>query len=165
MIYFIFKGLHWCLPRTFRKHKSNDPVLWRVKFHHNSWYSIGNNKDEKDLNKLCGISFGKYHEAHHDNSFRIAWLPDEEKGKIRLFLYCYVDGKRITQDLHLRVRTGRRFDIYLNFEKIRNEIYGTVDGVLFRQNLAIDPIDGYFLGFYHGGNLPAKKFISCSISS
>lgn len=164
MRYFILKGFKYSWPKLFGRHKSLKPVYWTVKFNKRCWYQIGSNPDEKDINKLCGVSFGTYKEAHHHYSVRIGWLPDEQPDKIRLFLYSYNGGIRTIKDLNLVVRTGREFDIRFYFNAKRKEVTGSVDHVLFNLDMPVIDRNGYYLGFYHGGNLPAKQFMYCDIS-
>ena len=72
--------------KTFYKQKD---INLKVKFYNSCWYDIsvwGNH-----INKLYG--FGDFN--IHNNSDRIGWRPSIKKNYIDLFIYKYVDGKRI----------------------------------------------------------------------
>jgi hypothetical protein len=70
--------------------------LWRrphfmqvdVMFADDCWYEVTRGVNDQ-LQKLVGYSRGH----HHQNSKRIAWLPDDNVGRFRLYRYDYVKGK------------------------------------------------------------------------
>jgi hypothetical protein len=66
-----------------------DLIAYRVAFTESCRYDIG--RDQGDINKLFGIG---YFPHHHDNSVRIGWNYDIISGKINLFAYWYLEGKR-----------------------------------------------------------------------
>lgn len=89
-VYSISKGDH--RSGTFvSMHFGADSVRYRVYMESSCFYGRQGNIDDLDLNKLCGISFGR----HQQNSLRIGWRPNfDQEGLIELFSYVYVDGKR-----------------------------------------------------------------------
>lgn len=92
----IFKWCHYGFPFPFPKLFFNKKEYYKevdVKFNWSAIYNIGE-KDQMDVNKLFGISYG----LHHSNSDRIGWrnmnFDDVAYNKIELVMYSYVDGKR-----------------------------------------------------------------------
>ena len=62
----------------------------RLSFSDSCWY----NDNDEHINKLVGL----YWNGIHDTSIRIGWnTSDKVEGRIRLFFYCYVHGKRVVE--------------------------------------------------------------------
>ena len=93
-LYLILKG----------KHKSNSPIAFissnqlhfEGMFDESAIYDLGN-KDQLDINKLIGFSFGL--ESHHKNSARIGWRWSIEKNKVELFAYYYLSSERFYEHI------------------------------------------------------------------
>lgn len=151
-------------PPLFGLHLGVKAVQYTITCHESMWYELNqSDKDWQDIHKLCGIGFGLYWKAHHQNSYRIGWRPTFEKGFIQLFHYMYIRGKPVRERL-ITVPVNVEFIIVLKI--IEDEIYiffngipaGSYSGFSDTYNL------GYWLYFTHGGNLPAPQRMSCSIT-
>lgn len=70
-------------------------------------------EDKYDINKLYGVSFSL---DPRDNSIRIGWRYDEEKAKIKIYVYAHYDRSTIIKELG-EVRLGERFLCSLDFIK------------------------------------------------
>jgi hypothetical protein len=75
--YKIKKGDHYASMSVFEKIGA---MGWKVKsvslkfiFRPECWWAPPRNNDDLDLNKLAGIGYGM---NHHQNSVRLAWVPD-----------------------------------------------------------------------------------------
>lgn len=68
---------------------------WVVKFDESCRYDLRND-DQFDTNKLVGIGY-LWH--HHKDSARFGWRYSNDKGKIEIMAYCYVNGERIIDHL------------------------------------------------------------------
>ena len=90
MKYIIPKNSHYSLhiPRIYSGDKTDFFLL--VKFTDSCRYKSKDPKNQKDVNKLFGVSFG-YHK--HD-SIRIGWNYNPETDKIDIYRYEYNKGKR-----------------------------------------------------------------------
>lgn len=153
--YTIKKGKHSSglrIPRVF--FQTPKLMTFEVKFHENCWYRPADqNPDWSDINKLCGFSQG----WHHNNSYRIGWLPDfDNEGVIGLYHYSYSQGKRdFVRFDSIEVDKSEIF----NFE-IQDDSFGGI------QIIADVPwnepsINSYWFGYllypYFGGNLKAPN--------
>lgn len=166
MIKVILRGFHGSIPPTLKLHHNQNHFYFKFKFHSNCWYPIDkSNINELDCNKLTGVGWGMYKEAHHKNSIRIGWLPAEEKGMIKLFAYTYSNGKRKITDLHTTVACGMWFEM----EIILKEHSDHIEAICYfaRTKHVVDfgwlAPRGYYLGFYHGGDLRAKQCMSSNV--
>jgi hypothetical protein len=89
--YKIKKGDHYCNANIFERLFA---IGWKVKqlsvnfrLARECWWAPPRNSDDKDLNKLVGISYGL---NDHSNSVRFAWAPDfEHNGTINIYGYIY----------------------------------------------------------------------------
>lgn len=75
-------GLHW----------KNNKIAYEVLFNKDCRYRTKDPKNQLDINKLFGLSYG----FHHKNSVRFGWR-DNGTGKIDILAYVYNDGKRIKE--------------------------------------------------------------------
>lgn len=64
-----------------------------VEFDITAKYDHAGTGDDEDVNKLFG--FGYFKGGHHEDSVRFGWTWNNATGKVNLFAYCYVSGKRI----------------------------------------------------------------------
>lgn len=86
------------------------------KFKSDPSYIVPNKQDQKDTNKIFGISDGWHHRLH---SVRIGWRHDPVTNETPYCVYYYRDGEHFTQDLGL-VKVNQ--DIYICIE-IENDHY------------------------------------------
>jgi hypothetical protein len=93
--YLIKKGNHYASMSIFEKLGA---IGWNIRtlsmrfiFRNECWWSPPRNTDDHDLNKLAGIGFGT---NHHNNSVRLAWVPDfANPGMINVYGYTYDEKK------------------------------------------------------------------------
>lgn len=97
--YTINKGCNYSEGLIFRAIKNLFSPIFNIKelyfgakFHHNALYELKNINEKGDINKLYGFA---YYGLNHLNSFRIGWTG--EGGKIKIYLYYYINGKRYFQ--------------------------------------------------------------------
>lgn len=166
-----FKLMNWLKLITYKK----TSFKARVTFDKSCMYPIGSNEDDRDLNKLFGLSNklmpvrnskGKLIPGHHYSSIRVAWIPDTETGRINLFYYtrfeefiesrylCSVyPGHEYTIKI---VWNGKIWGIEVEGKGITMFATGDVDHghVIVVGKAAHTPPStyGYRLGFYFGGN-------------
>lgn len=93
-----------CTLHTIRKgkHRTDSPKIklhfgacelkYRVTFDSSCEYQTEDPKNQADINKLFGLSYG----LHHKNSARFGWRSVGD-GKIELLGYVYRNGKRINE--------------------------------------------------------------------
>ena len=89
--YKILKGWHYAFV-LFRRlggwSYNEQRFLIKFKLSKECWWSPKRNKDDGDLNKLIGLSFGVF--GIHKNSLRLVWRPDfDNRGKIQIYGYVY----------------------------------------------------------------------------
>lgn len=88
-----YKGLHYGLPLGNIRPKLNK---WQhvldvaIKFDDSIRYDLG--KDQNDVNKLLGVSYGL---NHHYQSDRVGFRYSKDQDKVELVLYSYILGKRV----------------------------------------------------------------------
>lgn len=125
-----------------------------AKFTESCLYDFNDIPDEKDINKLCGISTSY---NHHIQSARFGWRCLDNK-HIEILTYCYDNKKLLKFDilgtvLPEEIFSGKiivksdRFVFYFKKEKYTKiiEVKKTLKSSYFK----------YKLGFYFGGNLKA----------
>jgi len=146
------------------KHRANKPRLrlyWNKKrmaydvlFTNSCLYETKDPKNQKDINKLFGFSFG----LHHKNSVRFGWR-DNGVGKIDLMAYIYRNGKRINEwdeSIYIEtvdVNTPYRMEISVGggnfmFTVLRDS---KIVGATIIKHGKLFPI-GYHLNPYFGGD-------------
>lgn len=119
-----------------------------------------NSKDSKDLNKLCGFTYGFIHK----NSIRIAWLPTAT-GRIGLYLYLYNKGKRYIEYLD-EVEVNKQLYINLTVTpeevicKLSQKMISIERGIKLNYNVNW----GVLCYPYFGGNDKAPKDMSIKLS-
>jgi|LauGreDrversion4_2_1035121.scaffolds.fasta_scaffold261000_2 hypothetical protein len=121
-----------------------------VKFNDSCLYDLGTS-DQKDINKLFGVSSG----LHHTNSARFGWRA--EGNKIKLSSYCYINEKRKSKDL-IDLETNRWYKLTVIIRpgayifEVEDE-----DNLLISSSIGTDQkfYWGYNLWPYFGGNQKA----------
>lgn len=159
MIRKIYKGMHYCLNfLNFKPYFGNKEydVYYRVSFNDDCKYDI--DTDQRDVNKLFGVSYG----WHHNQSDRVGWryIPNTTIGEeIEIVLYSYENGKHVTYPV-CRVGLCESFNIrfctavhngyrrtYLRIKDKRIMLMHKHNNQRFKW--------GYTLGAYFGGNRTA----------
>jgi hypothetical protein len=165
--YPIKKGNHYASMSVLEKItglrlKSGD---YSVKFRFSSscYWSTPRNPDDHDLNKLTGIGFGL---NHHNNSVRLAWVPDfEQSGVIKIFGYTYDNRQDAQKHQSAYITSVRTVQICsARIESLSGKYRITVEGVSIEmENKSPDPNIGFRLYPYFGGNNTAPQDMTISI--
>jgi hypothetical protein len=154
--YLIKKGNHYASMSIFEKIGG---IGWNIRtlsmrfvFRQECWWAPARNQDDYDLNKLAGIGFGT---NHHNNSVRLAWVPDfENQGMIKVFGYTY-DEKKVGQKFSMTfIKSVHVLDtITGKIESRDGNYYITVNEVTIQmENVNSDPNLCFRLFPYFGGN-------------
>lgn len=164
----IHKGMHYCLnflnfKPYFGSKEYNE--IYKVCFGSSCAYDI--DTDQRDVNKLFGVSYG----WHHNQSDRIGWRyapTAHEREDIEIVLYSYENGRRCTFPI-CKVEIGDTFTIKLN-TKVYNG-YRRANIVVKGHNITIMHKHtnqrfswGYTLGAFFGGNRTAPHTIKFDLS-
>jgi hypothetical protein len=113
-------------------------------------------RDQGDINKLFGVG---YFPSHHENSVRVGWNYDIVSGRINIFAYWYVGGKRDWQYLRsVDIGVMCYFKMYIDDDMHRLDIAGRN----YRVDVHSTPIC-YLLRPYFGGNRTAPHDIVIDI--
>lgn len=173
MIVTIHKGKHRAWPPCFGIFFKKRWMERDFVFDNSCRYELPDPLDKEDVNKLFG--FGYFPGFHHIDSARFGWNYNPASDKIRLYAYCYVDGKKAFGDyqfklicevpLHTKVRLN--INVYVSKRYVftvhdgHNSWYemGSLD-VPFNH----DKKWSYRLGCFFGGNNPAPHDITIKIS-
>ena len=129
----------------------------RFVFRNECWWAPPRNQDDYDLNKLAGIGFGT---NHHNNSVRLAWVPDfASQGMINIYGYTYDEKKIDPKQTYTFIKAVHVLDTITGKIEIRDgSYYITVGDVTIRMdNLNSDPNLCFKLFPYFGGNNAAPN--------
>lgn len=146
----------------------NKSVMERVvEFDITAKYDLPGEENDADVNKLFG--FGYMKGGHQKDSARFGWIWNNGTGKVNLFAYCYVDGKRIMTEI---CEAATYFKYLLSIDKKDNiysfsvhdakndyKIFGSVN-VPFTHKKKWS----YRLGCFFGGNRTCDHDITIKIS-
>ena len=157
MIYTIRKGSH--ASNWFPKFTLSNKVYFSFTFETNPSYLLENKQDQKDTNKIFGIS-DSWH--HHQHSIRIGWRHNSDTNQTTYCVYYYRDGEHYTEDLGpLKIYQ----DTYVYIE-IKKDCYRvtTIDKQvdILRTSKWFGP--RYFLYPYFGGQQVAPKQFKIKIN-
>ena len=163
MIFRIPSGKHRARPWSFGLWWRKSSFAWVVKFDESCRYDLGND-DQGDTNKLIGIGFLPH---HHKNSARFGWRYDTRLQQIELLAYCYVDGRRVIQNICF-VDVGKEYRIKI--QVLGNCYYfdvyepGSINalGVVFIDHYHSRKLK-YRLGCYFGGQATAPHEMKIQI--
>lgn len=138
-----------------------------VEFDITAKYDLPGAGDDADVNKIFGFGFIKG--GHHNDSARFGWIWNNGTGKVDLFAYCYVNGKRLMIKI---CEAATYFKYLLSIDKkettysfsvhdAKNDYkkFGSVD-IAFTHKKKWS----YRLGCFFGGNQPAPDDITIKIS-
>jgi hypothetical protein len=159
--YLIKKGNHYATMSLFEKIGA---IGWNIRtmsvrfaFRNECWWTPPRNQDDYDLNKLAGIGFGT---NHHNNSVRLAWVPDfANQGMINVYGYTYDEKKEGQKFAMTFIKSVHVGDIITGKIESRDGGYFiTVKDVNIRMdNLHGDPNPCFRLFPYFGGNNTAPQ--------
>ena len=162
MIFTIKKGRHYSnglLYKIFSFINYNSKMSYNVKFNKTDIY-VDNTPDKFDVNKLFGFSLG----LHHRNSHRFGWNCLD--GKVYLYSYSYVNGKRIINEI-CSVNLDEEYKCIIKV-KDKKCIFSVISPRYEIKQKIIDIpnrlILGYVLWPYFGGNKTAPQNISIELS-
>ncbi|MDP1621361.1 MAG: hypothetical protein Q8M08_03390 [Bacteroidales bacterium] len=154
--YRIKKGNHYASISIFERIGA---IGWKINtlslrfvFRKECWWAPPRNQDDYDLNKLAGIGFGT---NHHNNSVRLAWVPDfVNEGMINLYGYTYDEKKEDPRATSVFIKSVHVQDtITGKIECKDNGYFITVNDVTVRMdNINRDPNLCFKLFPYLGGN-------------
>ena len=157
--YKLRKGKHSSGLR-FKPHYNKCELGYTVIFDNRAIYDLGTN-DQKDINKLFGLSYG----LHHTNSIRFGWRP--VGNSIEILSYCYFNRQRLRAERVAIVDLFRPY--YYQIKKSMFNYILTVSSdksTVYKHIYHSDiPKWGYQLYPYFGGNCPAPHDIEISFSN
>lgn len=155
--YTVHKGRHRAWPFRFGLYLSKKKIRFRVAFDNSCRYQLPG-EDQQDINKLFGLG---YFPNHHKESARFGWVYNPDINKIELYAYCYVNGKRITDQI-TTVPLHQSFVLELNISATAYSF--TVFKESFQASTHIQHSNkrkwSFPLGVYFGGNQPAPHKIT-----
>jgi hypothetical protein len=148
----IKQGKHYCTPFPIPK-LGDLEVEQYISFDESCKYNL-KTKDQADINKLCGLSYGR----HHYNLDRIGWRYLVEEDVFELLTYSYVDGVRIPSISLGKVKANEKFrakvTTVLNNGK-RIVTFKLNDRCVAKEYKVSKVWIKYTLGLYFGGNRTA----------
>lgn len=164
MLFKIKKGCHYSNNLIYKLCyllNTQDRISYNVTFDSNCYYSF-NDVDDYDVNKLFGFSLG----LHHKNSARFGW--NSLNGKIQIYAYCYVDGKRIIKEI-TSIESGKEYNFTILNKDDKFVFVITSNNLMELYQVSIpktiEGCCGYMLWPYFGGNKSAPHNMSISISA
>lgn len=152
--YTIKKGQHYSRPRLIKVRFKNKAISFRVSFDQSCRYDIG--AEQGDINKLVGIG---YLWSHHKDSARFGWAYNKDSGKIDIYTYCYISGKRVSE-LFYSCSFDRSYDFTIepHFGSYIFKVKGHVEYIKEVKHFHTKQIN-YLLAPYFGGNIKAPHDI------
>lgn len=164
----IFKGMHYCLAflnfKIYFGFLQRYEASYNVCFEDSCIYDI--DKDQSDINKLFGISYG----FHHKQSDRIGWRylgKIDGRHMVELLLYSYYVGGGVRKIPITQVRVGDTVNVTLKLNEMWD--YRYIDAMVGDKKITTSMLHvpkkwGYTLGLYFGGNRRAPHTMSVRIS-
>jgi len=158
----ILKGMHMCLTQ-FTGIWSGAPIEKKIRFTDSCRYSVG--EDQKDWNKLFGVSFGftpliKQFQMH-ENSARFGWRYDIQSDCIQVAPYLYTDGRReYAETLGLTpfsCEIGREYS--MSITPYATYVTYSVESTHWNLTQEIPSKRGFSAPIYFGGNKKAPHTI------
>lgn len=104
----IKQGKHYCTPFPIPK-LGDLEVEQYISFDDSCKYNL-KTKDQADINKLFGLSYG----WHHYNSDRIGWRYLVEEDVFEILTYSYINGVRIPSISLGKVKANDKFRVRIN---------------------------------------------------
>lgn len=148
----IKQGKHYCTPFPIPK-LGDLEVEQYISFDENCKYNL-KTKDQADINKLCGLSYGN----HHYNSDRIGWRYLVEEDVFELLTYSYINGVRIPSISLGKVKANEKFRVKIS-TTIKNGkrfvVFELNDKCVAKEYKVSKMWIKYTLGLYFGGNRTA----------
>lgn len=90
--HYIKQGRHRSNKSGLKLHWERNSLSYKVRFSRSCIYETNKPSNQKDINKLFGLSYG----MHHTNSARFGWRSTKS-GEIEILAYVYRDGERINE--------------------------------------------------------------------
>lgn len=149
--YLIPEGWHYSihLPRPYFGKKV---FRYEFEFTEDCIYDLPGTKDDDDVNKLGGFSFG-YHKHH---SIRIGWVYNLKTQEIDLYWYVYEDGfRRFKKFDSCKIKERKVVDLILTPDAQTFIMKSNNVDVIVPYRFP-DTLVGYYLAPYFGGNIPAQ---------
>ncbi|MEI6061377.1 MAG: hypothetical protein WCR72_11755 [Bacteroidota bacterium] len=165
--YLIKKGNHYATISIFERVAAfswkNLVYRFQFRFHSDCYWSPARNQDDQDLNKITGIGFGI---NHHENSVRLAWVPDfNVPGSIKIYGYTYngkEDDPRQTSLYITSVTTGQTCNAEI--ASLGDKYKITINGVIVSMDNSKPDHNLCFRLFpYFGGNNVAPQDMNIEI--
>lgn len=152
MTYTIKQGNHYCTPFPIPKLGRLEMEQY-VSFDDSCKYNL-KTKDQYDINKLFGLSYGN----HHYNSDRIGWRYLVEEDVFELLTYSYINGVRIPSISLGKVKANEKFRVRIQ-TLIKNGkrfvVFELNDKCVAKEYKVSKVWIKYTLGLYFGGNRTA----------
>jgi hypothetical protein len=158
----ILKGMHMSIDQ-FTGLWFGAPLERKITFTDSCRYNIG--EDQKDWNKLYGMSFGfkpliKQFQMH-ENSARFGWRYDPQSDCIEVAPYLYTNGKReYAETLNLSTffcEIGKEYN--MSITAYATYVLYTVGSKHWVLEQNIPAHRGFTAPLYFGGNKPAPHII------
>ena len=155
----IKQGKHYCTPFPIPT-LGDLEVEQYISFDESCKYNL-KTKDQADINKLCGLSYG----WHHYNSDRIGWRYLPTKDVFELLTYSYVNGVKIPSISLGKIKANEKFRVRIS-TIIKNDkrfVVFELNDIQIEQNYDVSRVwIKYTLGLYFGGNrtAPHKMIIN-----
>ena len=158
----ILAGKHKSDSSRIKLHWAKKELGATFRFEPSCEYQI-NVVDQKDINKLFGLSYG----FHHKNSIRFGWRFSLAKNKIEIFGYSYMDAKRLSIFI-CDCEIGKDYDFQITTTSDSYEL-SCLDieaGEYYTNQMPHQKLRnwGYHLYPYFGGNIKAPHDIWMSHS-
>src|SRR3990167_3831510 len=138
MIYTIWKNWHYSLHFP-RLHFGRTHLKVKFRMLDGCWFAK-EVPDDFAINKLVGLGWGN----HHKNSARLGWTDRKEPGRINLFFYLYLIGKRYEYPFDT-IEIGLQYEFEMDLE----------DGVIYFK--LVKP-DGIIAERYNSYSLPKFRY-------
>jgi hypothetical protein len=164
-IHTIKKGKHRTNKPRLGLHYNKRTLSYNVTFYESCLYKTELSSNQKDINKLFGLSFG----LHHKNSARFGWRSTNDDC-IEVLAYVYRDGVRINEwdePIYIdRIDINKEY----TFELTLSDSYYTfmvkdgddIVGASLIKSGKLFPI-GYYLNPYFGGDEKAQHNMKISL--
>ena len=135
---------------------------WWVTFDETCKYTLPG-EDQKDWNKLAGLSFSLY--TNHQNSAMFGWRWNPATLLFEVNAYCHISGKVEMSVPFFKAKPNKEFAAWLEMDYKRNTVtfhvyagtpadYEKVETTIAFNNL---PIITREIGAWFGGNNPAPQ--------
>ncbi|HEX5186899.1 MAG TPA: hypothetical protein VFV86_08420 [Nitrososphaeraceae archaeon] len=152
------KGKYNFKPFTFGLFWKKKVLDYNVMFDSSCRYKLDN---EHDTNKLIGIGYFSFGwNPHQTDSARFGWRYDDQKDKIEILAYCYVNKERVIRTLGF-CDFYTKYNIVLSIEDDTYNFFMSKQNSSYGQGLKIPKDHSKKLSFlltpWFGGNFSAPN--------